>query len=356
MLNALVQRLARANQARRRSQFAPARRLFQSVAAATRQHDLRQEAWHGVADCSRLLGDFSQAIKAYERALALVPADELSDKADLTAGLGLAYRGAGKPVLALRYLKLAQKDFARLHDLTGLAFSAWALGGAWRIAGFPLKGLAELEDAWKRYQKLKDEEGLSYTACALGGVNRMLGRWKESRRHYAAANRRMRARKDAFGVAYSYCGLGNACRMEGDLKGALAYFKKAEKRYAKIGDKVSYAYTLWSIATTQKLLWQGQAALSSTAKAEKLFKATGDERGLAYAALNRAELHFLQRKNALALRDLKTARHYARPFAWELRHVRALACLMDGNAAGALKAYQGSGSGFAAQGFPVSWP
>jgi tetratricopeptide (TPR) repeat protein len=349
--------LSRANQARSRSQFSSARRLFKAAIIATRQDpELRLEAWQGAGDCSRLLGDFKESMKAYRAALALAHRDDRSTHADLTAGLGLAYRGAGQPKLAVRHLQKAQLEFKRLHDLTGLAFCAWALGGAWRIAGDPLRGLAELNDAWKLYKGLRDPEGLSYTACALGGVNRMLGRWKESRRWYSDANKRMAARKDAFGIAYSFCGLGNACRMEGDFKGALGYFKKAEVRYAKIGDKVSYAYTLWSLATTQKLLWQGKAALASLAKADKLFQATGDERGRAYAALTRAEIYFLQRKNAQATRELQQAQRSSKDFDWERRHVTALYALMQGKVGAAKQAYSKSGSAFAPASFPISWP
>jgi tetratricopeptide (TPR) repeat protein len=357
MPKSLIARLALANQARSRSQFTQARRLFQAILPlATQDPESRLEALQGLADCSRLLGDFAQAIKAYGRALTLVPVHDRATRADLTAGLALAHRGAGKPREAIRFLTQAQKEYARLKDKAGLAFCAWALGGAWRIAGDPLKGQAQLTAAWKLYSQLKDAEGLSYTACALGGVARMLGRWSESRRYYTEANARMRARKDAFGVAYSYCGLGNACRMEGDLAGALAYFKKAEVRYAKIGDKVSYAYTLWSIATTQKLLWQGQRALATVAKAEKLFRATGDERGLAYGALTRAEVYFLQRANVKAVKAYRQAQQWSKPFAWEKRHTQALGALMLGKAAAARRAYAGSGSAFAAQSFPVSWP
>ena len=349
-----MQTLDRADALRANSQFKAARKIFATWAPQRGQDpEMALRAWQGLADCCRLLGDFKAATAAYQKALPL--ALDAATKADLTAGLGLAFRGAGQPALALKSLTQAQRGYKKLKDTHGLAFTAWALGGAWRIAGEPKKGEAELKTAWKLYQKLRDAEGLSYTACALGGVARMMGRWADNRKHYTDANARMRARKDTFGIAYSYCGLGNACRMEGDLDGALVYFRKAEKVYATIGDKVSYAYTLWSIATTQKLLWQGRSALATLKKAEQLFQGTGDERGLAYIAMTRAEIYFLQRKKT-AIPELKKAYRLSEKFLWESRHAHALHALMLGQVKAVDGLYRSSGSSFRPRSFPISWP
>src|SRR5262245_55832258 len=105
--------LAQAGAARERSHFARARRLYRPAAAlAPRDPELALEAWQGVADCGRLLGDFKESIQAYRRALREAPkaragtADPAAPlEADLMAGLGLAYRGAGQARLALRQLQ-----------------------------------------------------------------------------------------------------------------------------------------------------------------------------------------------------------------------------------------------------------
>src|SRR4051812_23419074 len=105
--------LVLAEAAREASNFKLARRYF---LLAAKQPGLALPAWQGVADCSRLLGDFKPALAAYAKAL---KAADPQEKADLIAGQGLAYRGLGQPKAALRALSLASAAYARRRDLSG---------------------------------------------------------------------------------------------------------------------------------------------------------------------------------------------------------------------------------------------
>jgi tetratricopeptide (TPR) repeat protein len=352
----LEQVLSAAERERGRSRFRQARTLFGKAAAASAGLPERAQALQGVADCSRLLGDFPESLQAYRAALKAAPRADAALKADLLCGHALALRGAGKPKPALSGLRKARAAYARLKDPEGEAFCLWALGGTLRIAGELPAGLAELKKARKAWERLGGGEGLAYVHCALGGVYRMLDRPAESLAHYSAANAAMRERKDVFGTAYSYCGLGNAARMRGDLPEALAYFRRAEKVYARIGDRVSFAYTLWSLATAYKLQGRLTEALKAFRRADALFVSTGDRRGRAYVALGYAEIAALQGKRAESPGRLKEARSFARGFAWEARHVRALEALIHGRPADARAAYASSGSRFRPQNLPVNWP
>jgi tetratricopeptide (TPR) repeat protein len=348
--------LIAAEKARAASQFKAARRLFERAAAKAQDPLAAAQAWQGVADCGRLLGDLSPSLRAYARALRLVPRQDRAWQADLLSGQALAWRACGQPRRALQGLRKAALRYQALRDPAGQRFCHWALGGTLRIAGDLDGALKHLQAAERGYARSGDGEGAAYVDCALGGVQRMRGRFAESARHYARANALMRARRDTFGTAYSYCGLGNAARMRGDLSTALRWFLKAEKAYARIGDKVSYAYTLWSLATAHKLMERYPAALARLAKAERLFKGTGDGRGLAYVQTARAEIRALQGRSAAASAALKKAARLARPFAWEARHVRALQALLAGRLDKAQAAYAGSASRFRPQGLPVNWP
>jgi tetratricopeptide (TPR) repeat protein len=341
---------------RARSQFKSAQAVFlRAVKAAPASADQAQ-AWQGVADCARLLGNFPGALLGYSAALKLAPAKDLAFKADLWCGQALAQRASGKPALALKGLKRALAAYLQLRDADGQAFCHWALGGTLRISGDLLAARKQLLLAEKAFAKLGQAEGASYVDCALGGVNRMLGRRAENKRYYARASARMRVRQDPFGVAYSWCGLGNVARMDGDLVEALKNFRKAEKGYAKIGDKVSYAYTLWSLGTTFKLMERYTEARKTLAKADGLFKLTKDGRGQAYVQQALAEIEALEGDAKRGLARLKRSAGLAKPYAWESRHQRALAALLQGKPHLAERAYLGSGSSFRPSSLPVNWP
>ena len=341
---------------RARSQFKNAQAIFLKAVKAAAEAPEQAQAWQGVADCARLLGNFPGALLGYGAALKLAPAKDLAFKADLWCGQSLAQRASGKPALALTGLKQALAAYVKLKDADGQAFCHWALGGTLRIAGDLLAARKHLLLAEKAFAKLDQAEGASYVDCALGGVNRMLGRHAENKRYYARASARMRVRQDPFGVAYSWCGLGNVARMDGDLAEALKNFRKAENGYAKIGDKVSYAYTLWSLGTTYKLLERFGEARKALAKADGLFKLTKDGRGRAYVQQALAEIEALEGNPAKGLARLKRSAALAKPYAWEARHHRSLTALLQGQPGLAERAYLGSGSVFKPSSLPVNWP
>jgi tetratricopeptide (TPR) repeat protein len=341
---------------RARSQFKTAQAAFLKAVQAAPDSDTGAQAWQGVADCARLLGNFPGALLGYGAALKLAPPKDLAFKADLWCGQALAQRASGKPALALKGLKQALAAYVKLKDADGQAFCHWALGGTLRIAGDLLAARKHLLLAEKAFAQLDQAEGASYVDCALGGVHRMLGLHDENKRYYARASARMRVRQDPFGIAYSWCGLGNVARMNGDLFIALKNFRKAEKGYAKIGDKVSYAYTLWSLGTTFKLMERFGEARKALAKADALFKLTKDGRGQAYVQQALAEIEALEGDPARGLARLKRSAPLTKPYAWEARHHLALTALLQGQPVKAKKAYQSSGSSFQPMSLPVNWP
>ena len=341
---------------RARSQFKTAQAAFLKAVKAAPDTSDQAQAWQGVADCARLLGNFPGALLAYGAALKQMPARDLAFKADLWCGQALAQRASGKPAQALKGLKQALSAYLKLKDPEGQAFCRWALGGTLRISGDLPAARRQLLVAEKAYAKLDQAEGASYVDCALGGVHRMLGRHAENKRYYTRASARMRVRQDPFGIAYSWCGLGNVARMDGDLPGALAHFRKAEKGYAKIGDKVSYAYTLWSLGTTFKLMERFGEARKALAKADALFKLTKDGRGQAYVQQALAEIEALEGHVDKGLARLKRSAHLTKPYVWEARHHVALTALLQGQPQKAKKAYQSSGSSFQPISLPVNWP
>jgi tetratricopeptide (TPR) repeat protein len=341
---------------RARSQFKTAQAAFLKAVKAAPDQGAEAQAWQGVADCARLLGNFHGALLGYGAALKLAPAKDLAFKADLWCGQALAQRASGKPAQALRGLAKALAAYKKLKDAEGQAFCHWALGGTLRIAGDLPAARQTLLLAEKAFAKLDQAEGASYVDCALGGVHRMLGRHVENKRYYTRASARMRVRRDPFGIAYSWCGLGNVARMDGDLAAALKNFRKAEKGYAKIGDQVSYAYTLWSLGTTFKLMKRFGEARRALAKADALFKRTKDGRGQAYVQQALGEIEALEGHPAQGLARLKRSAALTRPYAWEARHHRALTALLQGKPQLAERAYQGSGSSFKPSSLPVNWP
>jgi tetratricopeptide (TPR) repeat protein len=341
---------------RARSQFKTAQAAFLKAVKAAPGPDAQAQAWQGVADCARLLGNFPGALLAYGAALKLAPAGDRAFRADLWCGQALAQRASGKPAEALKGLDQALAAYRGLKDAEGQAFCHWALGGTLRIAGDLLAARKHLLLAEKAFAKLGQAEGASYVDCALGGVNRMLGRRAENQRYYARASARMRVRQDPFGIAYSWCGLGNVARMDGDLAAALKHFRKAETGYARIGDKVSYAYTLWSLGTTFKLMERFPEARRALAKADGLFRRTKDGRGQAYVQQALAEIEALEGHPAKGLARLKRGVALVRPYAWEARHHRALTALLQGKPLAAERAYRGSGSSFKPSSLPVNWP
>jgi tetratricopeptide (TPR) repeat protein len=222
----------------------------------------------------RLKGRFSEALQAYDSALAL--SNDLTGQADAAVGIAMSMRGLCRYAESESIFDSALATYAALDDREGEAFALYGRGGARRFLGRFPEAAADL----RRSLKLtKDPEARLFTTMAIGGLCRMTGRFRDSLKHYTAARTLAGRLRNRYAMAYADCGIGNAHRCLGDRAAALRHLRAADRRYRSIGDRVSRPYTLFALAMME--LEAGHSP-NAIAEAENLFRATGDKRGLVY--------------------------------------------------------------------------
>jgi tetratricopeptide (TPR) repeat protein len=313
---------------RDKTQYMEALRVFKSALSISRKKgDVSGilDATLGIADISRMTGNFDAAINNYEEALEACEAlGRTLTAADCMVGMGLSLRAIGMWKEALRFVSAAKKTYRKEKDKRGAAFSLWAEAGVQRVAGNIGKAITLFKEANGLFASVRFDPGIAYSLCGLGGAHRIAGKYEESLSYYRKANQMFGRLKDKFGTAYSHCGIGNACRMQKRFGGdAMRHFRKAAQIYEEIGDIVSYSYTLWSIATVYKMKKDFHQAETYTNAAMRNFKKTKDPRGLIYCNMLLGEMDFMRGKNASAVKRLRGALLEAKNYGFSLEQCHA---------------------------------
>lgn len=338
MENRIITLVNEAEAFREKAKYGEALKVFRKALSLSRKNGNVSgilDATLGIADISRMTGNFDFAINKYEEALEACEAlGQALTAADCMVGLGLSLRAIGMWKDALRFVSAAHKTYRKEKDKKGTAFSLWAEAGVMRVAGNIRKAIGLFEEAKDLFGSIGFAPGVAYAMCGLGGTHRIAGNYYESLNYYKQANQMFGKLKDKFGTAYSHCGIGNACRMKNRYGDAARHFKKAAGLYEEIGDVVSYSYTLWSVATVHKMNMDFTQARSYVASAQNNFRKTKDPRGIIYCDMLLGEVDFMMGRKASAdkrvRRAVQSAKQYG--FSLELCHANTLLAIMAGAA------------------------
>ncbi|AFZ19763.1 CHAT domain-containing protein [Allocoleopsis franciscana] len=134
------------------------------------------------------LGQYSQALEFYQRALAIrrQTGDKLGEGATLN-NIGLVYYKQGQASQALELYQQALAVRRVAGDLTGIGTTLNNIGLIYDQLGKPSQGLKPLQQALRIFRDLGDRAGEGNTLDSLGTVYASLGRYPQALEFYQQA-------------------------------------------------------------------------------------------------------------------------------------------------------------------------
>ncbi len=209
---------------------------------------------------------FHEAIKTFERALAMLPDKEAAQRSTLLVKLGYAYGRVGDYTTAVKYLEeglplaraagdrkaevAALNELGRVNwdkgeyeaarcyldpglslareenDQEGMALALWSLGCVSRYQGENDAAVSYLEQSLEISRRLGDRHGIANTLIVLGMVAFGLGAYEEADRYYAEGLAIFREIGERRGVFVCLYNLGVSARKQGDYEKARENFEE----------------------------------------------------------------------------------------------------------------------------------
>jgi serine/threonine protein kinase/tetratricopeptide (TPR) repeat protein len=194
-------------------------------------------------------GDFSAAMKMYEKALAINR--EIGDKGTTALTLNniaLAMSQLGNPVASEKAMR---ESLAIFHEIGNQFGEATALVN---LAGF-LYDRGDLSEAGKMYesslalaQKVGDSAGAGTAQVNIAQIKVQLGELGAAQKIYNQALDAFRSSDDKSDSAYPIVGLGEIAMLKGDLAGARKLYEQGLTLRAQLGEKGTTAETQMALA------------------------------------------------------------------------------------------------------------
>jgi LuxR family maltose regulon positive regulatory protein len=201
-------------------------------------------------------GDLSQAVELSQRALALLPAENLVVRAIVTQNLGVAYHWSGDPAAAIRALTEA----VALSRAAGQSFQTLT---AMAILGRAYEMQAALRQAMEIYQEAlelgtgADRRPAPFACMAYVGMAGILCEWNDLDAAKQSALEGIRLSELGGFVAYQVFGhtlLARVCEAQGDRGSALEQIEQAER----LDQRSDYALVTALATELRVRLWLAQ--------------------------------------------------------------------------------------------------
>lgn len=300
----------------------------------------------------RILGEqllsvsaFQDAMDAFEQALALLPAHELSVRAEIYVKMGVTCHGLSEfPEShehfekALEYARRSGNLKVELRALRGLGASAWWHGDeakGWRyleegmalaketgeqaaIAGFlgamgvfvRLRGKYEQakqyhEESLAIYRTLDHAYGIADALNNLGSIVWTQGNYEESKRYRAESLAIFERLGDRRGISIAFNNLGNIAWVQGRYADAEDYYKQSLAIAREIGSRNSIGVALNNLGGVTAAQDKYGEALGYYEQSLAIRRDIGDLRGIASTYSDMGRFYTLQGQ-------LETARRYLR--------------------------------------------
>jgi LuxR family maltose regulon positive regulatory protein len=231
--------------------------------------ELNGVSFHGEVTAVRayvagVRGDLSQAVELSQRALALLPAEDLVVRAIVTQNLGVAYHWSGDPVAAIQTLTEA----VALSRAAGQSFQTLT---AMAILGRAYEMQAALHQAMEIYQEAlelafgADKRPAPFACMAYVGMAGVLYEWNDLAAARQSALDGVRLSEMGGFIAYQVFGralLARICEAQGDRGSALEYIEQAER----LGQGSDYALVTALATELRVRLWLAQDNLMAAAR------------------------------------------------------------------------------------------
>lgn len=190
------------------------------------------------------LSDYPMAQSCLEQGLALARVTRQAplEVAALT-GLGRSLMGEGKYDEARAYLDKALSWGRHVKDRPGIALALHHLGDVAYRQGDSDKAAQYAWECLALYQALEDRQGIAGAFRILGFVAYMRGQYADAMRHHEESRRIYLEIGDRWGVGSGYVNLGESARRQEKFAEAAQYYEKGLPIFIEIGNRQGVALT-----------------------------------------------------------------------------------------------------------------
>jgi tetratricopeptide (TPR) repeat protein len=220
------------------------------------------------ADCLRRAGEellrvsaFREAIAACERALALLPAGDETNRAVLLLRVGTAYSWMNYNPRAITYLEEALGPARKLGDVRTEVAALNELGYAVYWQGDHATAVQCLEDALARAREHRDQVGTAHALWYLGYMAAREGDAGAAEAYAEESLTLYRELGDRQGIANVLNVLGITASFTGNQERAEAHFRDALAIHREIGDRSAVGRRLNNLAYVARHQGRLQEAL-----------------------------------------------------------------------------------------------
>lgn len=198
-----------------RSEFEPARALYERVVADIQAPALRARILHRIAVTAYHLRDYAAAIQLNQSSLEIAETSgDRSQQARAMNGLGLAYWQMGDRVNAQHFLERSRAISSELGEGVELADTEYNMAGLLFDQGAYPQAIEIAKRVLALDEKLGNSTLASRTSQLLGACYYSSGDFENAQRFYESAIAHCRAVGDELGVGL---GLGNLAELEAEL-------------------------------------------------------------------------------------------------------------------------------------------
>lgn len=212
------------------------------------------------------IGDINRAQHNYMTALDIMlnvsqrSKDETKDIADLYYNLAILNKGEDANELRRTYIEQAQKYYADINNLNGLARCADGMAVYWFYANDYKQSLTEMERALSIFMQIKDNEGIYLTYNNIGTLKIQEGHFEEGLDYLHKSLKLRKESGNPVSIAISYINIGNAWIDKKKYKEALTYLRKAEVLLRQAENRVQLSALMQSMSKCYDALGQHRKA------------------------------------------------------------------------------------------------
>ncbi|MBW3634107.1 MAG: tetratricopeptide repeat protein [Chloroflexi bacterium] len=244
--------------------------------------ETRARALYGAGSLAEAQGDYEQAARLHEDALALYrTAGDQEGVADALASLGQMARDQGDYDQAVRLLDEALATCRAAGDHRGAAYALIELGTVASYRGGGQLALALYAEGLEILRPLADSRGYAAALTNVATMTFVQGDPERAAPLYEEALNLWHDLGDEQGRATVLTNLGEIMQHRGDLEQALTFYREALPIYQQTGDRRNAAAVLTNLGQVARERGDLLAAAALLAGSADVYRAMGDQEAMA---------------------------------------------------------------------------
>jgi len=179
----------------------------------------------GIAETTRILGDYAVSISQHSRALGIF--NRLQDYRGIVwayEGIAQMHKNCGNIKKALRLFGISLRIAEETKDMRGVGYALKGIGEIFGIMGSYQDAINHLMMALLLFEEIKLKIGQAYTHKTMGDTYLRCAKYENAISNYNKAFTKFEESKDQRGIAYVTEGIG-------DLNRKIGFFEEATKHY-----------------------------------------------------------------------------------------------------------------------------